>query len=81
LPAFFSVFVVFVCFGIDVGLVFDRITLFVVVGVEFVPPEACATTGPAIRTVTMRAAVLVLNMVFSSLGPSQRGLRPHRSRP
>jgi hypothetical protein len=65
-PAFFSVvFVVFVCFSVDVGLVFDRITLFVVVGVEFVPPEVCATTGPAIRTVAMRAAALVLNMVFS----------------
>jgi hypothetical protein len=70
LPAFFSVFVVFVCFSIDVDF-----------GVEFVPAADCATTGPAIKTVTMRAAALVLNMAFSSLAPSWRGLRPRRSRP
>jgi hypothetical protein len=70
LPAFFSVFVVFTCLSIAIDF-----------GTEFVPPEDCAANGPAIRTVTMRAAALVLNMAFSSLGPSQRDLRPRRSRP
>jgi hypothetical protein len=59
LPVFFSIFVVFVCFTIDVDF-----------GVELASPEGCAATGPATRTVTTRAAALVLNMAFSSLGPS-----------
>jgi hypothetical protein len=37
LPAFFSVFVVFVCFSIDVDF-----------GVEFMPAAGCATTGPCL---------------------------------
>jgi hypothetical protein len=56
LPAFFCVFVVFVRFSTDVAF-----------GVELVLIDGRATTGPPIRTATMRAAALVRNMVSSFL--------------